>query len=226
MEDISTSQLLKPLEQLYLAGNYQGTIDKLLEMRDQLDLGIYYYNLGTLQAKVGDMGAARYSLEQAQSYGFNSTTVKNNLNFVKNNLAQNGVVMEYSSPKDKMLEFSSSFGMSSVLIVSLLFVLVTQAIYFFAKRKWDRTLVVLIFIFILPIAAKFYVDQTFIQAVTLKDGPVYEGPSQIFEKKLDIKSGAKLVVKNNGDGWYLIQSPQEYIGWILGPQLAFLRNKQ
>lgn len=226
MEDVSTSQLLKPLEQLYLAGNYQGTIDKLLELRDKVDLGVFYYNLGTLQAKVGDVGAARYSLEQAQSYGFNSTAVKNNLNFVKQGLAKEGVVVDYSSNIDRAYEYTTSFGMSSVIIFSLIFIISTQLIYFFSKKKWDKLFVVLVILFVLPIGAKFYFDQTLIQAVTLKDGAIYEGPSQIFEKKLDIKSGAKLIVINNGDGWYFVQSPQEYVGWILGPQLAFLRNKQ
>ena len=55
----------------------------MLENRAAYSEGVFYYNLGTLQIKKGEVGVARYNLEKALVHGFQSSQVTHNLDLVK-----------------------------------------------------------------------------------------------------------------------------------------------
>ncbi|GAB4009603.1 MAG: hypothetical protein Fur0010_00510 [Bdellovibrio sp.] len=225
MEDVNTVDTLNLLKQLYLESKYSEAINKLLENKAQFELGQFYYNLGTLQAKSGDMGAARYSFEQSLRAGFDSVMLDNNLSFVKQEVSKKGAIVEYDSISDRSLEFLSSQSLYSFLFVSLAIAIFIQVVFVKLKKPIGLLQLGLLFMAFTPMFIKFYADKHFLQAVVLKNETVWTGPSKVFEKKSDIVSGTKVILSTRNNDWYLIRSPSEMSGWINVENLAFLRNR-
>ena len=57
--------------------------DKLRQNRAAYTDGVYYYNIGTMHIKKGEIGLGRYGLEKALTHGFQSPQVIHNLDLVR-----------------------------------------------------------------------------------------------------------------------------------------------
>ena len=76
----------KSLEQYYQTKDFDKGIKWLLNNKDSYPLGQFYYNLGVLYTKQGDLAAGRYNFEKAIKEGYLTTSVYHNLEIAKSNL--------------------------------------------------------------------------------------------------------------------------------------------
>jgi tetratricopeptide (TPR) repeat protein len=217
MENINTNKTAKSressYEELYAKRDYSGAVNYLLKNKQQFDSGTFHYNLGTTYAKLSEFGAARFHLEKAISYGmYNSATI-NNLNFVKNKINAEDLSTS-TSFSDQFINTSLNIPREAFLSMSLALMLL--ALIYFKLKKIRNKIAIALFISISLIPFLFslvYLNQID-QAVALKDIPVMEGPSKIFQEKGQIKSGAKIIIGEFKEGWFFVKYPISMSGWV------------
>lgn len=221
MENISMESLLKSLREQYQSSDFEAVKTSLIENKDAFDKGEFHYNLGTVYSKTGNYAVGRYHLEKAVYEGYDTAATKHNLKIVTDKLSTQDLSTSQSID-DVLLSKSISYGPDVFIFVTLVFLIVT--ILLFNKRLIKKTsLVILILLSLTPISVKhFYLDKLNI-AVLFNDSKVFEGPSGIFEKTGEIPKGAKVLVGKTIDGWYFIERPVDYVGWIKMKDVGILK---
>ena len=75
MEKVKANEWVQNLKKLYVEADYNGVENKLRQNKDAYSDGVYYYNVGTVHIKKGEIGLGRYGLEKALIHGFQSPQV-------------------------------------------------------------------------------------------------------------------------------------------------------
>lgn len=206
-------------ESLYLKKDYKAAAQYLLNNKQQLKSGIFHYNLGTVYSKMGDQATARYHLEKAIKEGYINSASLNNLSFVKSQLNIDDLSTSTSLP-DQFINAALNvpnqayYSMSLILILVSLVLFKTKTI----TSKWVMALALLLSL----MPATFlltYVNQVN-YAVTLKEIPLYEGPSKIFAEKGKIRPGSKVILGDYREGWFFVEFPLSLAGWVNKDQLG------
>lgn len=200
-------------EELYSKQDYKSAINSLLHNKQQFDSGTFHYNLGTTYAKLGDIGAARLHLELAIQKGMYNTETINNLRYVVSKFDGEDITTS-SSLIDSSLNFTLNIPKEAYLSMSLFFVL---CVLLWIKLKNISNKIVwalCLFVSLIPLIYGFGYLQTINTAISLKEIPVYEGPSKIFQEKGKLKPGAKIVLGELKDGWYFVKYPITLSGWV------------
>ncbi|MBC7713542.1 MAG: tetratricopeptide repeat protein [Rhizobacter sp.] len=235
MKNISTTPITKPLaetkveskspsqessfDELFLKKDYKGAAQYLLKNKQQIDSGIFHYNLGTVYSKMGDQATARFHLEKAIQEGYINSASLNNLTFVKSQLQVDDLTTSTSLP-DELVSTATSIPAAGYLSMTLLMVVIFMLLIRLKKieKKWVIAVVMLLsltpFLF-----SNFYV-KNINYAVALSDIPLYEGPSKIFNEKGKVRAGSKIVIGQFKDGWFQVEFPMSLSGWINKDQLG------
>lgn len=213
MSDSSTNGILKSLQELYLAQDYQGAAKHLIKFKDRLDPGVFHYNLGTVHSKIGNLAAGRYHLEKSLKSNFINSKVMNNLNYVEKSLAVQDLSNSnhfYDKSMDTLLKFSGE----SYLALTLLSLVIL--LWSFKKKVitnlWALGIVGILSI--LPLAGHQLYLKNVNHAIVMQDSEVREGPSGVFASKLSLQAGSKVIVGEFDSGWGFIKHPVELAGWI------------
>lgn len=206
-------------DDLYLKKDFKGAAQYLLANKQRIDSGIFHYNLGTVYSKMGDQPAARFHLEKAIQEGYINSSSLNNLTFVKSKLQVDDLTNSTSFP-DKLMSMATSIPPAGYLSLTLLMALMFTLLIRFQKiqKKWAVIFVVLLSL--TPVLfSNFYIKQINF-AVALKDVPIYEGPSKIFNEKGQIRAGSKVILGEFKEGWFFVKFPLSLSGWINKDQLG------
>ena len=83
MEKVKANEWIENLKKLYVEADYKSVEEKLRQNKKVYTDGVYYYNIGTLHIKKGEIGLGRYGLEKALVHGFQSPQVFHNLDLVR-----------------------------------------------------------------------------------------------------------------------------------------------
>ena len=212
-DDSSMITSLKSLEQDYLQGNYKEYINKLLEIKDSIPRDIFHLNLGTGQMKLAMYGPARYNLEVAKTLGLNNELLRNNLDYVKEQIGQK-IGGADSGFFNQLFFFFREIPFQSILMFSLVISLIALVFYWRKLIKNYLPLVLILFFAYLPLTFKLGIDSQYKLGIALEDLTLYEGPSAIFKDVGNVPSGYKILMKNTADGWGLITYPAYKIGWV------------
>lgn len=207
------------LEALYLKKDYKGAADYLLQNKQQLDSGIFHYNLGTIYSKMGDFPAARFHLEKALKEGHINSSSLNNLTFVKSQLQVDDIATSTNLP-DQMMNTALAIPPAAYISMTLIFLLC--GISLLKSKKLVRKISIALFALLIAapvVFSSFYLDRVN-YAIAFKDVPVYEGPSKIFAEKGNIKAGSKIILGEFKEGWFYVKFPISLTGWINKEQLG------
>lgn len=206
-------------DELYLKKDYKGAAQYLLKNKQQFDSGIFHYNLGTVYSKMGDQATARFHLEKALQDGYINTSSLNNLNFVRSQLDVDDLTTSTSLP-DQIVNYTTAIPtMGYVSITLALLVAFTLSIRLGKiQKKWAMALAFLAAFLPLVFAMTYVKDVN--HAIALKDVPVYEGPSKIFNEKGKVRAGSKIILGEFKEGWFYIEFPVSLSGWISKDQLG------
>ena len=219
MEDTSTTLTLKSLESLYLEGKYDEAKSLLLENKTIFTEGAFHYNLGTILGKQELLAASRYHLEKAIKKGYYDSKVQHNLNVVKGHL-----------PADELLKADSIYDLAATKILEApvsLYLAITltliSALLLMIRLKLItrlRTIIMATVFSFCPILISYLWLEQISFAITLKDTPLYEGPSKIYSQITTLPAGAKFIVGEANNGWFYIQHPLSRVGWVYKDNLA------
>jgi hypothetical protein len=211
MGDGSMDVNLKSLEQSYVEGNYQVVLDGILSLKTTLSPGQFHYNLGTVYGKMGKYAASRFHLEKSISEGYVSSKVLNNLSFVKQQIQVDDSNLGLW---DQSLMVLSPHSFYFYLLISLILIMNFLLLVRFKKIKSKLVIGLFCALSLTPISLKmFYLDKLSF-AIAMEDTQVFEGPSKVYSNIGVLKAGTKALVKSGGDGWFYIESPSHYAGWI------------
>lgn len=208
---MSDEALLK-FKKLYLEQDFHEAKKWLSENQDKFDQGVYHYNLGTLEAKKEDFAQARFHFELAHKWGISSNALSKNLNFTKNELGINNFEKAINW---KDYWYKAGLGISIDFVWSFFFLLLSIALlgkYFKELRK--IFVLSLIVLGITPLLLKYFYFNQFHYVVSLGHGVIYEGPSKVFSVSTEAPKGAKLLVKDQKEGWLEVLAPVKAVGWI------------
>jgi len=217
MENNNTNKIVKSsaatFEELYAKKDYKEAINSLLQNKQRFSSGTFHYNLGTTYAKLGDFGAARFHLEKAINLGmYNSATI-NNLNYVQSKLQGEDISTSSSLP-DQIINKSLNIPFEAFVSMSLVLVLFFMLIIKLKSIKNKLVMVLFVLIALLPVIYSRVLTSEVTSAVAMKEIPLYEGPSKIFQEKGKIKAGSKIVLGEFKDGWFFVKFPISLSGWI------------
>jgi tetratricopeptide (TPR) repeat protein len=206
-------------EELYLKKDYKGAANYLLQNKQQLNSGIFHYNLGTVYSKMGDFPAARFHLEKAIKEGYINSSSLNNLTFVKTQLQVDDLSTSSMLP-DELMNSALSIPGSAYLSFTLVFLLLGLILLKTKKLVRKTSIALFVVLIAAPILfSQFYLDKVN-YAVAFKDVPLYEGPSKIFSEKGKVRAGSKIILGEFKEGWFYVKFPISLTGWISKDQLG------
>jgi hypothetical protein len=210
MKNTSTTPLTK---------SSHANVQYLLSNKQQMDSGIFHYNLGTVYSKMGDQATARFHLEKAIHDGYINTSSLNNLNYVKSKLQVDDLSTSVEIP-DQLINLSTSTPPAAYISLTLVLSLILAMLIRFQKiqKKWLMVLGLLIAVS--PIGFSLFYVKNINYAIALKDIPLYEGPSKIFNEKGQVRAGSKIVLGKFKEGWFYVEFPLSLSGWINKDQLG------
>ncbi|MBL7664163.1 MAG: hypothetical protein JNM93_03440 [Bacteriovoracaceae bacterium] len=209
---------MKSLQELYLNKDYQSLTEQLVKSREAFTDDAYYYNLGTVKFKQGDIAAARYYFEKSLSSGNFSSSLLHNL-FVTNKNLQTSVYEEPVVYTDYLYQYSSLYPMEVYLMLSLILVTIIAS---FKKFFSKNVLLASITISFIPFLLGLYGDQFVKKAIVMEEAKLREGPSQIFSESTLVPSGLKIILGKEVDGWFYIESPVKFSGWVKKESIGIL----
>lgn len=212
MSDHNINETLKTVEDFYLKEQYQAALDLLVKSKDQLDAGLYHFNLGTIYAKQGNYPVARFHLEKSIKKGFYSSEVSNNLKYVNEQLSLDQASM-VASPiprlilQAKLIPSDFYVAISLMGICTILFLMKLAVI----KKLFFKTLFIVISL--TPLLFLYYLSTVHL-AIVLGKAEVREGPSKIYKSKNELEAGTKLVIGDQYENWFFVKYPEVKSGWV------------
>lgn len=213
MEKVKANEWVENLKKLYVEADYSSVEDKLRQNRSAYPDGVYYYNIGTLHIKKGEVGLGRYGLEKALAHGFQSPQVFHNLDLVREKIQvediSNSSFFNYGGlEKLKMFSFENYLSFTLVFLIFVVWLMRFK----FLESKIRR--VFLILLVCTPLLFHTFYLNKIDFAIVLKNSQVYEGPSKIYSKVFELEEGSKVLLSKKSGKWYLIASPPQMRGWV------------
>lgn len=209
----------KTFEELYVKSDFKGAASYLIQNKQQLNSGIFHYNLGTVYSKMGDYAAARFHLEKAMKEGLVNSSTVNNLNFVKTQLQVDDLSTSQAF-SDQAINTALAVPLNAYLTLSLM-IMLSGLFWSRVKKKMlpSRIIFVVLLALVPFLFSKIYIANIN-YAIALKESPVYEGPSKIFAEKGKVRAGSKIILGDFKEGWFYVKYPVSLAGWISKDQLG------
>lgn len=209
----------KSLETLYVSGDYKGAIRQLLEKKSQFSEAQFYFNLGTLHAKDGQLAVARFQLEKAQKLGFINTFGSHNLELVKMKLQVDDLSSSGSWP-DTFYEYSTGpyqqlWPTLTLVMLIAMFILIYKKII-----RTKKSIGLFLLLSLSPVLFWQMHIKNVRLAIALKETPIFEGPSAIYSSKSQLRGGSKIIIGKINNGWSFIERPIFLSGWVSNKDLG------
>jgi tetratricopeptide (TPR) repeat protein len=205
--------------ELYKKKDYKGAANYLLQNKQQLNSGIFHYNLGTVYSKIGDYPAARFHLEKSLKEGYINSSSLNNLIYVKSQLQVDDISTSSNLP-DQFMNTVLIIPPAAYVSFSLVLLLLGIALVKSKRLVKKISMALMLILIILPIAfSQFYLNKVN-YAITFHEAPLYEGPSKIFSEKGKIRAGSKIILGDYKEGWFYVKFPISLTGWVNKDQLG------
>ena len=213
MEKVKANEWVEKLKKLYVEADYNGVENELRQNKEAYSDGVYYYNIGTVHIKKGEIGMGRYGLEKALANGFQSPQVFHNLDLVREKIQVEDIssssFFNYGGiERLKMFSFENYLSFTLLCLIFAVWLMRFKFLESIVRRTFLILLVCTPLLF-----QTFYLNKVSF-AVVLRKTQVYEGPSKIYSKVLDLEEGSKVLLSQKSGQWYLIASPPQMRGWV------------
>lgn len=226
---------------LVAQGNQAYTDSRFVEARDLylqarglgVDDPVLHYNLGTAQARTGQVGPAVASYLRAQRLAPRDPDVRRNLAWLRQNL-KDLELADRSLPLFVAQVAAVVWGLSldewGMLLVAGLWVLAATVAWRWLRgvSNWQRRA------FLAAVAAvvlsgavtgvRWYQERVRDQAVVVADGvDVRSGPATSFPTLFAVHAGLALDVQGQRDGWAKVSLGGDWQGWIPAESVEHVR---
>ncbi len=208
LEDKSIEDVLKSAGGFYARAEYRKAIEVLESGRDQVDPGIWHYNLGTVFAKIENFPLARYHFLKAEWIGNHSVELQRNKALVEEKLE--------TQKYEKLHGFLDYAVYGGDLLAQG--PLITVTLLFFVGSLWQLFKKRVIGFGVSSVCALIFLGSHFWirswdRSIVLEKQYLLEGPSGIFTAREEIPVGVLIVSKQKG-GWRKVIFPSRFSGWI------------
>ncbi len=210
----------------YSEGNFQNAIEcyeKALSIYKDKDI---YYNLGNAYFKIGSIGKALIQFRRAYFLCPRDVDVKYNLNFLRNFRADK--ITTIPNPIVQMLNsLFHHFSMAESIIYSALSFLFCAILFSLFIIRRNRLFIGIALIGFLSFLYFFITTQIWqgernsnSAVVICKECQAFSGPSEDYKEVLLIHEGTEVKIRDERNGYYLIQLPGGIGGWVKTENVA------
>jgi tetratricopeptide (TPR) repeat protein len=213
-------QLYNAGNKYYAEGNYQSAIEvyeQALAMCPDKDI---YYNLGNTYFKTGRIGKAIVQHRRAYFLCPRDEDILFNLNFMRSFRPDR--ITTISNPVYQILDRCFHyFSQKEITIISaILFLLGAIFLSLFLVMRntifiWASSLIFLVFVYSLITASLWQSEINSNPGVVIvSELKAYSGPGEEYKEILVIHDGAEAKIREERNGYYLIQLPGGIGGWV------------
>lgn len=211
---------MKTFEGLYLKKDYPNALLELEKHKQDVDAGLWHYNMGTVEGQLKNWPSARYHFLLSDMSGLRNSELSQNLELAESQL---GVVRleQALNTSDYLIKGSLFVSQGPLLSLSLLFLVIGLCIL--KKQSSFKKMMLVLFFVALPLTLNFWI-KSWPRKIVTSAKPIYEGPAAMFGTRGEVPAGVMVLTKVK-DGWEEIVYPSRFSGWIKSDGLKRLELK-
>jgi len=217
MEDTTIENALKTFEDFYLKKDYPNALLTLEKNQQEMDLGSWHYNMGTVLGEMNNWPLARFHFILAEASGLHSEKLNQNQQLVEDKLE----VHRLEKPLDTS-DYLIKAGMiaSDGPLVSLGFLFLAVGLWILKKRPTLKSAALFVVAVATPLMLDLWID-SWPRKIVIKTKAIYEGPSALFVTRGELPQGLMILTNTKGD-WEKIIFPSRFSGWVKSDSLKRL----
>ncbi len=213
-------QLYNTGNKFYAEGDFQSAItcyEKALEISKDKDI---YYNLGNAYFKAGRIGRAIIQYHRAYILCPRDGDVLYNLNFLRNYRPDKitAIPNPFFQFLDRSFHYFSPNESNFFSSVTFMFVAIFLSLLLITRKKiflWLSIFSSLFFLYFLIISGLWQAEMNSNSAVVIaSELKAYSGPGEEYKEILVIHDGTEAKIREERNGYYLIQLPGGIGGWV------------
>lgn len=233
----SVSSLFDRASNAFWNGDYEGARDTYSELlkfsgpRPEV-----LYNLGTAQARLGNLGQAVLMYEKVLRLAPDNEDARHNLLTLREHLARRaneaGRDADLAPPMTAFRALIDRFTTNGAAYIFLVFELLLLAVL--VVRRFIRgdlprltlgvltgVLVLLTMAMLIVLAGRLHLERSVSEAVVVQSGQadVFEGPGSEV-RRFGLEEGTRVEVVGEQDGWRRLRDAEGRDGWVRGDQLG------
>ena len=209
MEDTTIKDVLKTVQTLHDQKDYQAALKTLEANKAEISPGLWHYNVGTIYGKLENWPLARYHLLMADTEGFRSKELFNNILLVESKIES----IKLEKPESTMDYFvMGGITASQGVLTSISLILVICGIFGLRKKINLKSSMVFFFMAIMVLGLNWWI-LSWNKNIVITPQPIKDGPSNIFESRGEVQPGLLIVGSQKGE-WLKIYYPSRFQGWI------------
>jgi hypothetical protein len=212
--------VVQTFEYYYMKMDYPNALLMLEKKQNDMDAGLWHYNMGSVLAKMNNLPLARFHLTMAESNGLHSKELIQNQLYVEEKLDVSRLEQPLDSP-DYIIKAGLTAADGPLLSLGFLFLVI--GLWLLKKSPTIKSALA----FIIAVATPLMIDlwiESWPRKIVLMPKVIYDGPSALFGTKGELPLGL-MVITNTKDEWEKIIYPSRFSGWIKSDGLKSLELK-
>lgn len=216
---------------LYREENFEEAIEAYAQASIKIRNPALYYNLGNAYYRTGDIGRAGLNYERALKLDPRNPDIKQNLAYLKLQMADKVVPVEQSF-LEKTMSFAVSFlSLNEWVTVCLVFYLFGMgALFILIIHPGNRTalaaavLAAVLLIAAFPFAgSRYYHDRVEVRAVALASSvDARSAPQEEEDVVFSFHAGISMKVRDTRMGWHQVVLPNGLSGWVKADDIGII----
>lgn len=212
--------VVQTFEEYYIKMDYPNALLMLEKKQNDMDAGLWHYNMGSVLAKMNDLPLARFHLIMAESNGLHSKELIQNKLYVEDKLEISRLEQPLDS-YDYLIKSGLAAADGPLLSVGFLFLVI--GLWFLKKSPTVKSALAFVIAVAAPLMLDLWIDSWPRKIVTTPK-VIYDGPSALFGTRGELPVGL-MVITNTKDEWEKIIYPSRFSGWIKSDGLKRLELK-
>ena len=211
---------MKTFEDFYLKKDYPNALLILEKHQNEMDLGLWHYNMGTVLGQMNNWPMARFHFILAEARGLNSKELNQNQQLVEEKLE----ISRLEQPLGTS-DYLIKAGMIAAdgPLVSLGFLFLAIGLWLLKKKPTLKSATWFVLAVASPLMLDLWIDSWPRKIVTTTK-EIYEGPSALFGTRGELPQGLMILTDTKGN-WEKIIFPSRFSGWIKSDGLKRLELK-
>ena len=211
---------MKTFEGYYLKKDYPNALLTLEKHQQEIESGLWHYDMGTVFGEMQNWPMARYHFIMADARGFNSKELAQNQRLTEAAL-EVGKLEKPLDTSDYLIKSALVAAEGPLVTLSLIFVVL--GLWTLKKSPSIKRALVFVFVVLTPLVLDLWIDSWPRKIVTAPKS-LFEGPSALFEARGEIPAGI-FVITNTKEDWEEIIYPARYSGWVKADGMKKLELK-
>jgi hypothetical protein len=212
--------VVQTFEEYYMKMDYPNALLMLEKKQNDMDAGLWHYNMGSVLAKMNDFPLSRFHLIMAESNGLHSKELIQNKLYVEDKLDISRLEQPLDS-YDYLIKSGLTAADGPLLSVGFLFLVI--GLWLLKKSPTVKSALAFVIVVAAPLMLDLWID-SWPRKIVAAPKVIYDGPSALFGTRGELPVGL-MVITNTKDEWEKIIYPSRFSGWIKSDGLKRLELK-